>query len=630
MKQCSRCEQEKALEAFEPRRKICRSCRSKDRASRKGSQKPVQSDKKPSGVNVPKKPIKATVEAPRELLRPLEKQIDPLLPLKQDFRKFLYLVWKQINLPDPTNLQYNIAHFLQSDDTKICIQAFRGCGKSFITSAYVLWELLKDPQKKILVVSASKNRADNFTTFTLNLVNQMEVLKHLKPRTEQRQSKIEFDVGPALPDQSPSVKSVGITGQITGTRADIIIADDVEVLNNSATSDMREKLLERTKEFSAILKPLRAAKVIYLGTPQTEDSIYNKLPETFTIRIWPALIPTDEERDKYGKDLAPYIGTLKEDSGTTTDPVRFSDLDLSERRAEYGKAGFSLQFMLNTQLSDLEKYPLKVKDLVVMSTMVDKAPMDVHWMPDPDKQHKELPNLAMAGDRFFHPQSVSKDFKEYTGSVMSIDPAGRGKDETGYAVVKMINGFLYVRRCGGFQGGYENDTLVKLAEIAKEEKVNAIITEANFGDGMFTQLMKPVLNKIHPCMIEEVKHSTQKERRIIDTLEPVMARHKLVVDTNVIEEDYSTAQRYDADNKYTKTLIYQLTRVTYDRGALKHDDRLDALAIAVNYWVEQMSQDELRGIQEMHSEALDRELEAFMDAAVGQKKSKRFTWVSIE
>lgn len=589
----------------------------------KGSQKPLQKKEGQSGATIPQTPLEAVSESPRAIK-------DPLRPIKEDFRKFLYLVWKEIKLPDPTPVQYDIAQFLQDGEAKICVQAFRGVGKSFITSAYVLWELLRDPQKKILVVSASKNRSDNFTTFTLNLVNQMEVLKHLIPKDNQRQSKIEFDVAPAEPDQSPSVKSVGITGQITGTRADIIIADDVEVLNNSATADMREKLLERTKEFSAILKPKKEARVIYLGTPQTEDSIYNKLPETFTSRIWPALMPTEEEMDKYGSGLAPYIKRLSTVSeGASTDPLRFTDMDLAERKAEYGKAGFSLQFMLNTQLSDLERYPLKIRDLIVMHTSVDKAPMDVHWMPDPEKQWKDLPNLAMAGDRFYHPRSTSSEFGEYTGSVLAIDPAGRGKDETGYAVVKMINGFLYVRRCGGFQGGYDNETLTKLAEMAKEEKVNAIITEANFGDGMFTQLMKPILNKVHPCMVEEVKHSTQKERRIIDTIEPVMARHKLIVDSSVIEDDYKTAQRYDAENKYTKTLVYQLTRVTYDRGALKHDDRLDALAIAVNYWTEQMAQDEVRGMADVRQQKLDDELEKFMRSAVGGRgKTGGNSWVN--
>lgn len=555
--------------------------------------------------------------------------------LKADFRKFVYLVWQHINLPDPTPLQYDIAGYLQHGPRKCCIEAFRGVGKSFITSAYVLWELYRNPQIKIVVVSASKSRADAFTTFTLRLIEEMPVLQFLKPKANQRASRVEFDVGPAVADQSPSVRSVGITSQITGSRADIIVADDVEVPNNSATADMREKLIERVKEFSAILKPLDTSRVIYLGTPQTEDSIYNKLPETFETRIWPARIPDSSEVEKYGDKLAPYIRTRlgKSAPGTPTDPRRFTSVDLAEREAEYGKAGFALQFMLNTQLSDMEKYPLKIKDLIVMDTQVERAPMKVEWLPDYKRELKQLPNLAMAGDRFYSPAGNSEEFKEYTGVVMSIDPSGRGKDETGYAVVKMLNGYLYVRRCGGMLGGYDTATLTKLAEIAKAEGVNHIVVEANFGDGMFTQLLKPVLSKIHPCSIEEVKHSTQKERRIIDTLEPVMNRHKLIIDRQVIEDDYRTAQQYEADNKFTKTLIYQMTRICYDRGALKHDDRLDALAIAVSYWVERIGQDEDRGIQQERDRLLMAELERHVSHALGDikfKEPKRSLWKSLK
>ena len=551
---------------------------------------------------------------------------DDIDALKQDFRKFLFLVWQHISLPDPTPLQYDIARYLQVGPRKCCIQAFRGVGKSFITSAYVLWELLRNPQIKILVVSASKSRSDAFTTFTMRLIQEMPILQHLKPREEQRNSRIEFDVGPSMADQSPSVKSVGITGQITGTRADIIIADDVEVLNNAATADMREKLMERIKEFSAVIKPLPEARIIYLGTPQTEDSIYKKLPETFQTRIWPALMPTEKEREKYGEDLAPYVLKLNKDEGTTTDPQRFSDLDLASRQAEYGKAGFALQFMLNTSLSDTERFPLKVRDLVVMDTQVDRAPMKVEWMPDMKRELKQLPNLALSGDRFFAPASHSELFNDYTGTVMSIDPSGRGKDETGYAVVKMLNGFLYVRRAGGLQGGYDNSTLQALAMIAKEEKVNQIVIEANFGDGMYTSLLTPVISRIHPCSIEEVKHSTQKERRIIDTLEPVMNRHKLVFDRQVIEDDYRTAQAYDGDNKFTKSLVYQMSRISYDRGALKHDDRLDALAIAVAHWTDNMAQDEDRGIARERQDALDKELERFMDASLKTGSRNTNAW----
>ncbi|WP_270994138.1 phage terminase large subunit, partial [Listeria seeligeri] len=99
-------------------------------------------------------------------------------------------------------------------------------------------------------------------------------------------SNLAFDVGPAQPDQSPSVKSVGINGQLTGSRADTIIADDIEVPKNSMTVVQREKLAELVKEFDAVLKP--GGEIIYLGTPQTEESLYNKLPERgYVIRIWP-------------------------------------------------------------------------------------------------------------------------------------------------------------------------------------------------------------------------------------------------------------------------------------------------------------------------------------------------------
>jgi hypothetical protein len=540
--------------------------------------------------------------------------------LKTDFRVFMAAVWQHINLPEPTPCQRDIANFLQYGPTKVSIQAFRGVGKSFITSAYVLWELYKDPQKKIFVVSASKSRADNFTTFTLQLIKEIEMLKHLRPREDQRASRVEFDVGPAIADQSPSVRSVGITSQLAGSRADIIVGDDIEVPNNSATVEMREKLSERIKEFSAILKPLPEAKIIFLGTPQTEDSLYRKLPETFKTRIWPARVPSKEQMEAYGEDLAPFIRKMAETKpdGAPTDPIRFDEYDLAAREAEYGKGGFALQFMLNTQLSDMEKYPLKIKDLIIMDVDKEQAPMKVNWLPNPDRELKQLPNLAMAGDRFYQFHSASPEVQKYDGSVMYIDPSGRGKDETGYAVVKMLNGFLYLRRCGGLPGGYDTPTLRQICQIAKDEKVNEIQIEPNFGDGMYMELLKPVAAEIWPCRITESERSqAQKEHRIIDAIEPVMARHKLVVDRMVIEDDYRTAQQYEGENKFQKTLIFQMTRICRDKGALRHDDRLDALAGAIYYWTLKIGQNENRGIKEHKDKLLDAELRKFMHHASG-------------
>lgn len=535
---------------------------------------------------------------------------DPL----SDFRNFLFMVWDHLQLPTPTPVQYDLAVYLQHGPKRCVIEAFRGVGKSWVTSAYVCWLLLRDPQHKVLVVSASKSRADDFTTFTMRLILEMPVLQHLRPRTDQRNSKIAFDVGPARPDHSPSVKSVGITGQLAGSRADTIIADDVEVPNNSFTLAMRDKLSESVKEFDAILKP--GGRIVYLGTPQTEQSIYNTLPERgYEVRIWPVRYPDDKQIGGYGPRLAPFIldkiaRGAKE--GTSTEPRRFSDEDLREREASYGRAGFALQFMLDTRLSDADRYPLKIADLIVMSCNPEVGPAKIVWAGDPGLIVPDLPNVAFTGDRFYRPMWTADQWTPYTGSVMAIDPSGRGRDETAYAVVKFLHGFLYVTACGGFSGGYSDETLEGLAKIAKEHAVNQIIVEANFGDGMFTKLLQPVMTRTYPCSIEEVKHSTQKERRIIDTLEPVMMQHKLVIDPRVIKADYDSVMRYPAETQRNYMLMHQLTRITRDRGALAQDDRLDALSIAVAYWVENMSRDADKAQVQLIEKLRDKEYKKFV------------------
>ena len=226
----------------------------------------------------------------------------------KDFRNFLYLVWKHLNLPDPTPLQYDIADFMQDGPKRSVIMAFRGVGKSWICSAYAVHQLLLDPTKNILVVSASKNRADDFSTFTLKIIHDIPVLQDLIPKNDQRFSKIAFDVGPAPAAHAPSVKSLGISSQLTGSRADIIIADDIEVPNNSATQGMRDKLDEQVKEFEAIIKPLDTSRILFLGTPQCEDSIYNKLRERgYDARIWTSEYPPNDLVVKnYDSDIAPF------------------------------------------------------------------------------------------------------------------------------------------------------------------------------------------------------------------------------------------------------------------------------------------------------------------------------------
>lgn len=552
---------------------------------------------------------------------------DPLL----DFRNFLWLVWKHLSLPDPTPIQYDLATYLQRGPRRLVIEAFRGVGKSWITSAYVCWLLYCDPQHNVLVVSASKQRADDFTTFTLRLINEIEELKHLRPGPGQRNSKIAFDVGPSRADHAPSVKSIGITGQLAGSRADTIVADDIEIPSNSATETMREALREMVKEFDAIIR--KNGRIIYLGTPQTEQSLYNILAERgYVIRVWPAHYPKEKVRIKYGGRLAPMIANALDENpdlvDEPTDPDRFNEQDLLERRLSYGSAGYALQFMLDTSLSDAEKFPLRVSDLIVVDLNPRKGPTEIMWASSPDLVENEVPNVAMAGDRFYRPMHIEKEFVEYTGSIMAIDPSGRGTDETSYAVVKMLHGRLYVTAAGGFKGGYEDDVLKKLLKIAKDQEVNKIIVEPNFGDGMFKQLLKAKSQEVYAVAIDDSAWSTQrKEERIIDTLEPVMNQHRLVVSKDIVQSDFDSTIDYPKEDQNNYRLFYQMTRITRDKGALKKDDRLDALAIAVGYWLDHMSRNTAQANQDWQDKQLRKEIKDFKrgvhTSLTGRQKAKR-------
>ena len=539
-------------------------------------------------------------------------------PQLKNFKNFLYIIWKHLNLPDPTALQYDLADYMQHGPKRSVIMAFRGVGKSWICSAYVVHQLLLDPSLNILVVSASKNRADDFSTFTLKIIHDIPILQGLIPTENQRFSKIAFDVGPAPAAHAPSVKSLGISSQLTGSRADIIVADDIEVPNNSATQGMRDKLDEQVKEFEAIVKPLDSSRILFLGTPQCEDSIYNKLRDRgYNARIWPSEYPqVSTLASHYGDDLAPFISdnTTEQTEGTTTEPLRFSDLDLEERKMSYGRTGYALQFMLNPRLSDADRYPLKINDLIIMDVDTDVAPEKVMWTSDPTFADRDLPNVGLRADRYHRPLKTIGDMIPYTGSVLSIDPSGRGKDETGYAVVKMLNGQLYVPDAGGLRGGYDTQTLQQLVGIAKHNKVNQVVIESNFGDGMFMELIKPLLRTTYPVTIEEVRHNKQKELRIVDVLEPVLNAHRLVFDPSVITLDYKSAQAYPIEIQTKYMLFYQLSRITREKNSLTHDDRLDALSIAVAYWVQQMAADVNQNMIDRKQELLQQELDSFTDS----------------
>ncbi len=512
--------------------------------------------------------------------------------LQNDFKLFLQALWEQLDLPSPTRAQYAIADYLQHGPKRLQIQAFRGVGKSWITGAFVLWTLFKDPEKKIMIISASKERADNMSIFLQKLIIETPWLNHLKPKADDsRWSRISFDVN-CSPHQAPSVKSVGITGQLTGSRADLMILDDIEVPGNSMTELMREKLLQLCTEAESILTPKDDSRIMYLGTPQTTFTVYRKLAErSYRPFVWPA---------RYPKKLSQYEGLiapqLQEDidmganTGACTDPDRFDDDDLVEREASMGRSNFMLQFMLDTSLSDAEKFPLKMADLIVTAVNPTEAPDSIVWCADPRNVIKELPTVGLPGDYFYSPMQLQGEWGAYTETICSVDPSGRGTDETAAAYISQKNGFLYLHEMRAYRDGYTDRTLLDILRGCNKYGVTKLVVETNFGDGIVCELFKKHLQQTKQAIdVEEVRANVRKEDRIIDALEPVLNQHRLICNRGVIDWDYNSNKEAAPEERLLYMLFYQMSRMCREKGAVKHDDRLDALAQGVKYFTDALS-----------------------------------------
>ena len=539
--------------------------------------------------------------------------------LQQDFKLFLQALWAQLDLPSPTRAQYAIADYIQYGPKRLQIQAFRGVGKSWITGAFVLWTLFNDAEKKIMIISASKERADNMSIFLQKLIIETPWLSQLQPKSDDsRWSRISFDVN-CSPHQAPSVKSVGITGQLTGSRADLMILDDIEVPGNSMTELMREKLLQLCTEAEAILTPKDDSRIMYLGTPQTTFTVYRKLAErNYRPFVWPARYPRGNNISQYEGLLAPEI-QADIDGGAEewapTDPDRFDSNDLLEREASMGRSNYMLQFQLDTSLSDAEKFPLKMADLIITSINPDTAPQNIIWCSDPANVIKDAPTVGLPGDYFYSPMQMQGDWSEYTETICSVDPSGRGTDETAACYLSQKNGIIYLHEMRAYRDGYSDNTLLDILRGCKKFGVTSIVIETNFGDGIVSELFKKHLiqtkQNVH---IEEVRANVRKEDRIIDSLEPILNQHRLVVDRSVIDWDYRSNREAAPEERLLYMLFYQMSRMCRQKGAVKHDDRLDCLAQGVKYFTDALHISASEEIKRRKQEEFQTILEDFLES----------------
>lgn len=569
--------------------------------------------------------------------------------LFDDFDFFIEELWRDRNLHKVAPLgdvERDIADYAANGPRYRGILASRGLGKTHIvTASLTCYRLLRDPNRKILIVSKSETEAKKTLKLIRDWLRMVPFLKHLEPQSaNKRDGANRLDVEPAKEDRQPSVTAIGIDGQLEGNRAHTIIPDDTETHTNTKTRDARDMLAARLGEFKSILYPDRpyedggpidSTEVVVVGTYHHEESVYKKLPDRgYEFRTWPIAYPAaDEETLNLAPMLAERLKSGKVKPGDPTMPHRFGVGELNVRRAE-GRTYWGMQYMLLSNLGDALRYPLRLSDLIVMALNRDMAPAQVVWGERDHNGTTEVPdiqNLGFLGDKIQRPAFISKDWLPYTGTKAGLDPAGRGADKTGLAIVSHLNGMLFLKCLKGLPGGMSDEAIDEQILLLRKHNAREVYIERNIDAfGAFEETFRSRLPKffIQPgadrnypegwrCVVD-VKHAKgQKEVRIIETVEPVTSTHRLVVDPSCLRP--CEAQMQDE-------FQYQFTRLTRERNCLAEDGKMDALEIAVDAWLHTLSQDPQAAYDRAEAERKRRDMEeSLADYGVTVTEPRWFT-----
>ncbi len=515
--------------------------------------------------------------------------------------------------PQLNDIQEDILRYMYNGPSYRMVQAQRGQAKTTMAAIFAAFLLIHFPHFRILVFSQNSKRAKEIAGWVIKIFYRLSILEFMLPdhREGDKDSADAFDIHWSLKgsDKSPSVSCYSIESGAQGSRADFILADDIESLQNSRTEARREWLEEQSKEFESINQ---YGDILYLGTPQSSRSMYNTLPARgYDIRIWTGRYPNQSEMPEYGDFLAPLLRERMEknpelmtghgiggDQGAPTCPEMFNEDVLCKKEISQGKAKFKLQFMLSTSLADQNKFPLKLENLVVAAFTDELLPETPVWSKDARQrlQNHDTPIFGRKeSDRLYRALPYEYKLMPPIRKIMCIDGAGGGKngDETGYAIIYLLGNRVYLRAWGGVKGGYDDVEMDTLVRLAKDHGVKEVFVEDNYGNGAHLAVLKPAFIRAQwPVTLEPYHVKGQKEVRIIDTLEPIISSHRLIVHEEVIQADYASVQKYAEGRRLQFSGFHQLCNITYDKDCLGHDDRVDALAGAVAQVIDQISHDE--------------------------------------
>ncbi len=256
--------------------------------------------------------------------------------MKVDF-KFFVSMWNQAQGMTTPRLHFRMAHWLEKrwhdGDVNLLLMVFRSAGKSTIVGLFCAWLLYRQRDLRILVLAADQALAGKMVRNVKRILERHPLCAGMKPERADQWASDRFTVARDLELRDPSMLARGVEANLTGSRADIVICDDVEVPKTCDSADKRQALRERLLEVAYVLVP--GGMQLYVGTPHHYYSLY-----------------ADSAREDIGEE-APFLDGFKrlkipvlDAQGQSAWPERFSCDHICAMQAQSSRAKFESQMML--------------------------------------------------------------------------------------------------------------------------------------------------------------------------------------------------------------------------------------------------------------------------------------------
>ena len=456
-----------------------------------------------------------------------------------------------------------------SGDEQTLITASRNTGKSGLVEFYVAWHMLRFPLKIVVILSGAHQRAKRTLGTIRHYIEVCPLLNHLVPDDTCIDKSDAFQVPEAVGKigSQHSVMSFGMAAKMAGARADLIVLDDIEQKSDSSPL-LQETLETRASEIYNLLNP--GGRCIALGTPQVGGgmSIYAR---------WIAGEEWSHTKAMVFEEFPGELEGSKLPALHSRWPERFTVDELYKKRRQLGPREWSLHWQIDFGAPDDDAPPIWMRDFIVMrhDPLASTFPRLVKAGTE-ENRLKHLDRFAgmSSEDYYVGPAAKSADSDRFVYTVAAVDPASGAskRDEVGVAVVSVTSqGLAVIRCCTGIRGRSPEEVMNKTAALIQSYSPNKVVVEAPQGNMWPLQLQSVMGRRNYGVTIDSVWSQQHKGMRIIDSITVPLADKRLVLLESVLAAD---------DAAETVRQICGV-RVDMRKSKLPHDDRVDALARAV-------------------------------------------------